>query len=64
MLNWEKKKDEISRLNEEVNKLKNEKLELALLKEQIMELRESMELAMEEGKPSRVRPGGVPGRVD
>jgi len=40
----QEQKNEISRLNEEVNKLKNEKSELALLKEQIRELRESMGL--------------------
>ena len=49
----QEQKDEISRLNEEVIKLKNEKLELALLKEQIRELRENMGLAMEEGKDDR-----------
>jgi hypothetical protein len=49
----QEQKDEISRLNEEINELKNDKSELALLEEQIRELRESMGLAL-----------GGPGRVD
>jgi len=42
----QEQKDEISKLNEEIDKLKNDKSELALLKEQIRELRESMGLTM------------------
>ncbi|MCD6565305.1 MAG: tail fiber domain-containing protein [Bacteroidales bacterium] len=49
----QEQKDEISRLNQEIDKLKNDNSELALLKEQIMELRDSMGLVM-----------GGSGRVD
>lgn len=49
--------NEISRLHQEINKLKNDKSELALLKEQIRELRESMGLAMGEGKDGRMEEG-------